>query len=303
MREVIVKFKAYKEMVKYFAQYSSYKLPKEKWVESMGFLFCNVEGDYYIVEDAIGMTSGSELDVQLSPQSLGNIPDLERERGGFVGGWWHTHPGLSPFFSETDIKNQVFYQTANPDGLGIVFDHSMIEKDFIGFQIFRLIHQFSEEYVDVPFQLQGFTNEGIKECMDLLGVDKDTIDDLIEKFGGKGAGLKIDFSKLGEPLVDDPLDDSDWILMEADDLLKKDKIIEAIKKYKMTTIILENTEHLEKYREVLAKLIELCAENNFPENAADELESFKKLEGKIENQAFENDLERLTKLISLKNQE
>ena len=103
-------------MVKYFSQYSSNKIPKEKWVESMGFLFCNVEGDYYIIEDAVGMTSGTELDVQLSPMSLGNLPDLEREKGGFIGGWWHTHPDLSPFFSETDIKNQVFYQTANPDG-------------------------------------------------------------------------------------------------------------------------------------------------------------------------------------------
>ena len=117
MREVIVKFKAFKKMVQYFSKYSSNKIPKSQWVESMGFLFCSVEGDYYFIEDAIGMTSGSELDVQLSPLSLANIQQMEREHDGdFIGGWWHTHPGLSPFFSETDIKNQVFYQTANPDG-------------------------------------------------------------------------------------------------------------------------------------------------------------------------------------------
>ena len=121
LKQVIVKFKAYKEMIKFFSQYSSNLIPREKWVESMGFLFGSVEGDYYIIEDAYGVTSGTELDVQVSPMSLGNIDQLLHDHDGdFITGWWHTHPGLSPFFSETDIKNQVFYQSNNEDGLGIV---------------------------------------------------------------------------------------------------------------------------------------------------------------------------------------
>jgi proteasome lid subunit RPN8/RPN11 len=286
LRQVIVKFKAFREMVNFFSQHSSNKHPEEQWVESMGFLFCSIEGDYYIVEDAIGMTSGTELDVQLSPQSLANIEQMERDHEGFIGGWWHTHPGLSPFFSETDIKNQVFYQTANPDGLGIVFDHSMIDKNFIGFQIFRLLHQFSEKVIEVPYQLLGFTKEGIKETLEVLGIDNDIIEALMEKYGGEGVALKIDFSKLGEPIVSDPLDDSEWIVMEAEESLKEDKIIDAIKKYKTAAMILEKTEYVEKFAEMLCTLIKLCAENNYIENAKEELQNLKILQGKLSTDKY-----------------
>jgi len=256
-----------------------------------------VEGDYYIVEDAYGVTSGTELDVQVSPMSLSNFEQIERDHEGFLGGWWHTHPGLTPFFSETDIKNQIFYQTNNPDGLGIVFDHSIIDKDFIGFKIFRLEHQFSDQYHEVNYQLQGFSKEGIKECMDLLGIDEEITEALMEKYGGKGASLKIDFSKIGEPIIDDPLDDTEWILMEADELIKEDKIIEAIKKYKMASIILENTEHSEKYADVLNSLIKLCIDNSFIENAKEELQNFQELKDKVSNDKFNEINDSLNQLL------
>jgi hypothetical protein len=298
LKQIIVKFKAYKEMIKFFSKYSSNLIPREKWVESMGYLFCNIEGDYYIIEDAHGVTSGTELDVQVSPMTLSNIDQLLHEHDGdFIGGWWHTHPGLSPFFSETDIKNQVFYQTSNEDGLGIVFDHSMIDKDYIGFQIFRLLHQFSEEVVEIPFQLLGFTKEGIKESLELLGIEGENIEALMEKYGGEGVALKIDFSRLGEPIISDPLGDSEWIEMEAEDLLKEDKITDAIKKYKMAAIILENTEYYENLADILHKLIKLCAENNYIENAKEEFIAFDALEGKIPQEKFQEYNSKLKELL------
>jgi len=287
LKEVIVKFKAYKAMIKFFSQFSSNKISRDKWVESMGYLFCRIEGDYYIIEDAYGITSGTELDVQVSPMTLSNIDQLIHEHDGdFIGGWWHTHPGLSPFFSETDIKNQVFYQSNNPDGLGIVFDHSMIDKDYIGFQIFRLIHQFSEEYVEVPFQLQGFTKDGIKECMALLGIDADITQALIEKYGDKGASIVIDFSKLGDYLGDDPIGDAEWSVMDAEELLKQDKIIDAIKQYKLAANILQNTKYFEEFAKILHILMNLCISNNYIENAKAEFLLFQNLKGKISTEKF-----------------
>lgn len=287
MKEVIVKFKAYKEMIKFFSQFSSNTIPREKWVESMGYLFCTLEGDYYFIEDAYGVTSGTELDVQVSPMTLSNIDQLIHEHeGDFIGGWWHTHPGLSPFFSETDIKNQVFYQSNNPDGLGIVFDHSMIDKDYIGFQIFRLLHQFSEDYVEVPFQLQGFTKDGIKDCMELLGIDPEITKVLMEKYGDKGASIVIDFSKLGEYLGDDPLGDSEWSLMDAEEFLKQDKVIDAIKQYKLAANMLQDTDYKEELAEILYKLMDLCINNNFIENAKIELDIFQNLKGRIPDDRF-----------------
>ncbi len=286
MRQVIVKFKAFQEMVKYLFQYSSFKLPKSKWVESMGFLFCSIEGDYYIIDDAIGMGFGSELDVNISPMKFGNIDQLEREKGGFLGGWWHTHPDLTPFFSETDIQNQMFYQQNNEDGLGIVFDHTMISKDFIGFKISRLKNKFSIEYVEVDYQLEGFSKEGIKKTMEIIGVPSDITTALAEKYGGKKFSLKIDFSKLGEPICSDPESDCDWMIMEAEDLLKKDKIVDAIKKYKMASKILENTELQNKLANTLYTLIKLCVKHNYMDNAKEEFIQLKKLMNYIDSEKF-----------------
>ncbi len=291
MRQVIVKFKAFQEMVKYLHQYSSFKMPKDKWVESMGFLFCSVEGDYYIVEDAIGMGFGSELDVNISPMKFSNIDQLEREKEGFLGGWWHTHPDLTPFFSETDVQNQMWYQQNNEDGLGIVFDHTMISKDFIGFKIFRLKNKFTTEYVEVDYQLQGFSKEGIHETMEIIGVPSDITIYLAQKYGGKQISLKIDFSKLGEPIVSDPEGDSNWMIMEAEDLQKKDKIVEAIKKYKMATKILENTEFQKRLASILYDLIKLCIEHNYIDNAKEEFMQLNKLKNFIDLEKF-NDLEK-----------
>ena len=284
-------------MVKYFSQFSSNKIPSDGWVESMGYLFCNVEGDYYIVEDAYGVTSGTELDVQVSPMSLSNFDQIERDHEGFLGGWWHTHPGLTPFFSETDIKNQVFYQAQNQDGLGIVWDHSMISSDYVGFKIFRLEHKYSEDYHEVEFQLQGFPKEGIRECMDLLGIDEEITEALVEKYGGKGPALKIDFSKIGEQIGDDPLGDAEWFVMEAGDLIAEEKIIEAIKKYKMAEISLNGTEHTDMYIDILSTLIKLCAENNFNENAEEEFRLFEAIKNKLAPEKYEEKEVELRKLL------
>lgn len=287
MREVIVKFQAFKEMVKYLSQYSSNTIPEEDWVESMGFLFCSVEDDYYLIEDAVGMTSGTELDVNLSPMKFGNINEIEREHDGFLGGWWHTHPNLSLFFSETDIKNQVFYQQNNPDGLGIVFDHTLIDYEFLGFKIFRLLHQYSEEVIEIPYQVLGFPEKGLRNVLKLLGVKKDIINSLVDEYAGQDSAIKIDFTKLSEPLVDDPLADAEWIEMEGDDLLEEEKVIKALKKYKLAANILKDTEHEKEFTKLLLKLIEKCIEYNYIDNAKEEFELLKSQKSNIKPEKFE----------------
>jgi hypothetical protein len=296
-RQVILTFKAFEEIINYCSQYSSFRIDKEKWIESMGFLFCRTEGDFYIIEDAVGMASGTELDVCINPMDLGKIDEIERDREGFIGGWWHTHPNLTPFFSETDIKNQMWYQQANEDGLGLVFDHAVVSQDYMGFDIFRLVHKFSEEYIKLPYQLKDFTPERIKRIYSILGIDENILNKLAETFGSTSVSLKIDFSKLPEPLVDNPLDDSDWISSEGDELLKAGNIIDAIKKYKTAAIILQNTEHFSKFAQFLIKLIFLCAENQYFENAEEELKIFNQIKEKINIAEFEQDLGKINTLL------
>ncbi|MFX1595477.1 MAG: hypothetical protein ACFFBK_05390, partial [Promethearchaeota archaeon] len=61
------------------------------------------------------------------------------EKGWFSCGWYHSHPGLDIFFSSTDIRNQLGWQTPNPSAVGLVFDHTFLEKPGdLGFRSFRL---------------------------------------------------------------------------------------------------------------------------------------------------------------------
>ncbi len=61
------------------------------------------------------------------------------EKNWFSCGWYHSHPGLDIFFSSTDVRNQLGWQTPNPSAIGIVFDHTYLEKPGdLGFRAFRL---------------------------------------------------------------------------------------------------------------------------------------------------------------------
>ena len=126
-RKVYISMKVFTEICKFSAQYASNYILKSKWVESMGYLFCRKDGDKYLIEDAAGITRGGETYVSMTPDDLAKIEQLQADHPNhFLGGWFHTHPGLSPFFSTTDVQNQMFYQAQNDDGLGLVFDHSMV---------------------------------------------------------------------------------------------------------------------------------------------------------------------------------
>lgn len=297
-REVIIKFEAYKEMVSFLSKFSSNKIPKEEWAESLGYLFCYIEGDNYIVEGAKGLGRGNEYSVHPSLMANAKYDEWMSEyQGCITGGWWHTHPGLNLFYSEWDVKNHVGWQEQNPDYLGIVFDHTIIDKDFLGFKIFRMLHVFSDEVVEVDYQLQGFTKEGLKDTLEILDIDPEIIDSLADKFGGKGLAPFLDFSKLAEPFVDDPLEDSEWIASEGDDLLKSGDNIGAIKKFKTAAIILENSEHYLEFAAILIKLIVLCAENQYFENVKEELKLFENIKSKINASDYEQDLQRINSLL------
>ncbi|MHA1755146.1 MAG: hypothetical protein ACTSVV_00145, partial [Promethearchaeota archaeon] len=79
----------------------------------------------------------------------------------------------------------------------------------------------------------------------------------------------------------------EWTLMDAEELLKQDKPIEAIKQFKMAANMLENTEYQEKMAEIQVKIIQLCVQENYMENAKEEFQILKSLKGKITKEKFE----------------
>ncbi len=123
----------------------------------------------------------------MTPDDLAKIETLQAQHpDDFLGGWFHTHPGLSPFFSSTDIQNQMFYQAGNQDGLGIVLpDHSMVSPSFIGFKIFRLrdAQDPNTDYYDVEWTPLDWTEEGLEDALMPIGVSHKIIEMLAFNLG------------------------------------------------------------------------------------------------------------------------
>jgi len=194
VKKIVIMYDVFRTICEYSSKYSNFQIPKEKWVECMGYLLCDnpKPGDMeYIVRKAIGMASGSEMRVEIPLDELSKIEKIIDENPSlFLGGWWHTHPGLSIFFSDTDIKNQSFYQQHNEDGLGIVFDLEMIGENFIGFKIFRNDSKESTSYHEVEYELRDFTEYKLKEALSFIkGIPDWLIHNLSINYGFKEGNL------------------------------------------------------------------------------------------------------------------
>ncbi|MHA2121689.1 MAG: hypothetical protein ACW990_10840 [Promethearchaeota archaeon] len=141
---------AYYKMLLHVLRFGSKYLDHSKLSEVMGVLIGKLEGEGeikdVIVEDVVPVSHGGTIEVKFSVDQLGAFGELDSkiweqygDLGWFSVGWYHSHPGLGIFFSETDKFNQIFWQK-NPSGIGIVFDHTYLDKPEgdVGFRIFRL---------------------------------------------------------------------------------------------------------------------------------------------------------------------
>ncbi|MCK4284982.1 MAG: Mov34/MPN/PAD-1 family protein, partial [Candidatus Lokiarchaeota archaeon] len=135
---VTIKPLAYYKMLLHVLRFGSKYLEHKKLSEVMGVLIGRLEGEdeikNVIVEDVVPVSHGGSIEVKFSVEQLGAFGEIDGkiweqygDRGWFSVGWIHSHPGLGIFFSETDKFNQIFWQK-NPSGIGIVFDHTYLDK-------------------------------------------------------------------------------------------------------------------------------------------------------------------------------
>jgi proteasome lid subunit RPN8/RPN11 len=283
VREVIVTYDVFKVICEYSSQFASYKMPRDKWVECLGYLFAKVPSKadtQYIVQEAIGMTSGTEMRVEMPPDEFAQIERLLNERPGmFLGGWWHTHPGLSPFFSETDLDNQTFYQQGNEDGLGIVFDFSLIDDTFIGFKIYRLKTKNSRQYDDVQYKLVGFTEEKLRKVLDnFSGITNTTVHNLAIHYGF-ATGT---FSKLPDieiPPTSDPVEDGHRNFSRAKVYLVQKKWDECFKTLRIAAELFTKGK---KYDLAIDTYLDIAKNSITTANTAWAYDSFKRIDGILE---------------------
>jgi len=180
-KPVILKAEAYKTIILYASRYANQSIPPEDWKEIYGLLIGTRDDDFVYVERAIPMTVGHDTDVEFSETDYGDIEKINEEidregKGYFFVGWFHSHPGLTLFFSYIDLINQLGFQGKFNDAIGLVFDHTLlgkkieekIDKNILtkydtGFEIYRLTDttldinsvEFETNYHKVDYIVEG----------------------------------------------------------------------------------------------------------------------------------------------------
>ena len=183
-QDVIIKSTAYLTMMKHVLRFGSNGLQKHQFRECLGMLIGRREGQpngkgiqQVIIEEAVPISHGGSIEVTFQPQDYAAFTEHELpylDRGLFTVGWYHSHPGLTCFFSSTDIINQLYWQSVNPSAIGIVWDHQrLFKKGDLGFEIYRLDNPAAgpaSGYHKVPFTVEvpndlSFYTEGIVDTM------------------------------------------------------------------------------------------------------------------------------------------
>jgi proteasome lid subunit RPN8/RPN11/tetratricopeptide (TPR) repeat protein len=132
-KPVILTADAYKTIILYASRFANKAINPSEWKEIYGILIGHTNNDFVFVERAEALTYGHATDVQLDEKHYIFIDQIqqkldEENKGNFIVGWFHSHPGLNLFFSYIDLINQLGFQQSNPDFIGLVFDHELLGK-------------------------------------------------------------------------------------------------------------------------------------------------------------------------------
>jgi len=161
---VILNKQVYRTIIASGTRFCNARIPEEDWLEIYGILIGKLDKKKnVIVTEAYPIThtakKGHILKVSYDDPDYVDASLIEedaytRDPPEFIVGWYHTHPGIKVMFSQDDIKNQLGYQTNNPEAIGLVFDPIRLLRQIdiatrkgdpvkplqndVGFKIFRL---------------------------------------------------------------------------------------------------------------------------------------------------------------------
>ncbi len=140
---VFIENEAFRRIVLHTAQFAHFDLKVRNWKEVYGFLsgYIDEETQWVHVTSAYPITHGTHYGVEFKKEHYVLSAYLNlylAEKKEWFVGWYHSHPGLSLFLSETDIINQLGYQIANPKAIALVFDHTKIISKEPPIAVFQL---------------------------------------------------------------------------------------------------------------------------------------------------------------------
>ncbi|MHA1819190.1 MAG: Mov34/MPN/PAD-1 family protein [Promethearchaeota archaeon] len=184
-KKVIIKWRAYVKMLKHVLRFGSNAKDKSQYKEVMGVLIGHLVDQPgiikdVIIEDAVPISHGGHVEVAFKPEDYGSFSVVDSryaDKGWFSVGWYHSHPGLTCFFSAVDVRNQMGWQGPNPSAVGIVWDHTRLggEDGDMGFDVYRLDEPQNpmSDYHEVPWiveppETEEFYLEGIVDLINSL---------------------------------------------------------------------------------------------------------------------------------------
>lgn len=310
-KPVVLKAEAYKTIILYASRYANHAIPSENWKEIYGLLIGYYDDDFLYVERAIPMTYGHDTDVEFSETDYGDVEKIHEEldeegKGYFIIGWFHSHPGLTLFFSYIDLINQLGFQGKFDDAIGLVFDHTLLGKKReekinnniltkydTGFEIYRLTDvtmdsnsvEFETNYHKIDYIVEGlnkfFFANVLAELSSLASAGKPLQEAFKEKYK-----LESDYK-----YIDDVLEDSN--LEFSEDNLVDIPLSEDIK-FNIDDIFYETIIDSDKIKEAAEKNI---YEGNQAFRNKDTFTGIKKYRQGIEKYKEINDVNRVMDLL------
>ncbi|MHA1728613.1 MAG: hypothetical protein ACTSWY_07755 [Promethearchaeota archaeon] len=167
--EVFFSGQSFRDMILFSGRFANSSILEEEWKNVYGFLIGKVEygenegqnnnESFLLVKKLIPMVHGTRKEVYFNEQEYAiseSIMDEIFKAGMFVVGWFHSHPGLGLFLSETDLYNQLGFQSGFNDAIAAVFDFTMITEKSSGLKIFKLddvIRGIKSSYSELPYQI------------------------------------------------------------------------------------------------------------------------------------------------------
>ncbi|MCP4761933.1 MAG: tetratricopeptide repeat protein [archaeon] len=162
--EVIFTAETFRDMILFSGRFSNPSIPETNWKEVYGFLVGKIiERDnekFLLIKKLIPMIHGTRTEVYFSEDDYiisETILEAIHKAQMFVCGWYHTHPGLGLFLSDTDMFNQLGFQSVFLDAVAVVFDFTKISENNNGFKIYRLddvTQGIASSFSEVSYQIE-----------------------------------------------------------------------------------------------------------------------------------------------------
>lgn len=287
---VILHAAVYKSIVLYASRYANPSIPREQWKEIYGLLIGHIDNPrgQVVVTSCEPLTYGESTDVQLQAVHYTQISAIQDKldavgQNDFMVGWFHSHPGLSLFFSYVDLLNHLNFQSANPDFIGLVFDHTLLEDKSVqdrplGFEIFRLtdsmmdiaLPEFEMNYNQVEWEIEGMTEYFFANVLAELSAKYAAGRPLEESYGEKIVQAPGPVNKripkvidapephltplkdlLINQIAEQPSDPADRLAWEGQQAFERDDSFTGIEKYKRA---IDQLKKNKKYAQVMTRL-------------------------------------------------